>query len=89
MQASVGAGSSLSCCGSMCMTCESEGYVSFTDAGTCPPGTCPSGDVTAMLSCCGTTVCGGTVDAGADAANAGDAAGESSSPSDAAKDEGG
>jgi hypothetical protein len=72
-QSGVGESASLSCCGSACMTCESEGYVSFTDAGTCPAGTCPSGDVTAMLSCCGTTVCGGNVDAGIDAADAGDA----------------
>jgi hypothetical protein len=67
MQTDAGTGD-LTCCASDCPTCESEGYRSFDDAGICPPGTCPSGDVTASLTCCGTTVCGEPADAGMDAA---------------------
>jgi hypothetical protein len=58
-------GTDVSCCGSLCATCESKGLVSYDEAGACPNGLCPSADVTATLQCC--DVCTPiNADAGAD-----------------------
>ena len=63
-------GTPVTCCGSLCATCEDKGLVSYDASGTCPAGLCPSADAIGTLQCCDT--CGPIgAEAGPDVVEAG------------------
>jgi hypothetical protein len=64
-------GTPVSCCGSLCSTCESKGLVPYDAGGMCPAGLCPSADATGTLQCCDTC---GPLNADAGSAGAADSA---------------